>query len=77
MLGEHVDRQVTRPVFVLAEEVGDIIDREDGADRRHGQAARLCGAVWSAPPQWTVRAAVEHVFARQKGSMALFVLTGR
>ena len=39
----HIDRQVVQPVFVLAEEVGDVADREDGADRRHCQA-RLCEA---------------------------------
>jgi hypothetical protein len=39
-LREHVGRQVEKPVFVLAEEVGDITNREDGADRRHNQAAR-------------------------------------
>ena len=42
--GEHVDRQLVQPVFVLAEQVGDVADREDGCDRRHDQAARLCGA---------------------------------
>jgi len=39
VFGEHVDRQVEEPIFVLAELVGDVADREDGADRRHDQAA--------------------------------------
>src|SRR5258708_7228980 len=43
-LREHVDRQIVQPVFVLAEQVGDVADGEDGADRRHGQAAWLRGA---------------------------------
>jgi hypothetical protein len=36
---EHTDRQVEDPIFVFAEQVGDVADREDGADRRHDQAA--------------------------------------
>src|SRR3954449_1164679 len=36
---EHVDRQIEDPIFVFAEQIGDIADREDGADRRHDQAA--------------------------------------
>src|SRR3954454_1249060 len=41
---EHVDRQIEDPIFVLAEQIGDVADREDGADRRHGQAAWLRAA---------------------------------
>src|SRR3954468_17913031 len=44
IFGEHVDRQVVQPVFVLAEQIGDVADREDGADRRHDQAAWLRAA---------------------------------
>jgi len=44
VFGEHIDREVVQPVFVLAEQVGDVVDREDGADGRHDQAAWLCGA---------------------------------
>jgi hypothetical protein len=36
---EHVNRQVEDPIFVFAEQIGDVADREDGADRRHDQAA--------------------------------------
>ena len=43
IFGEHVDRQVEDPIFVLAEPSGDVADRKDGADRRHGQAAWLRG----------------------------------
>jgi hypothetical protein len=39
VFGEHVDRQLVQPVFVLAEQVGDVADRKDGCDRRHDQAA--------------------------------------
>ena len=39
VFGEHVGRQVEEPILVLAEQVGDVADREDGADRRHDQAA--------------------------------------
>src|SRR3954464_12297118 len=39
VFGEHVDREVVPPVFALAEEVGEVADREDGADRRYDQAA--------------------------------------
>src|SRR3954453_16659651 len=39
VFGEHVDRQLVQPVFVLAEQVGDVADREDGCDPRHDQAA--------------------------------------
>src|SRR5438445_6061746 len=44
VFGEHVDREVVQPAFVLAEQVGDVVDREDGADGHHGQAAWVCGA---------------------------------
>src|SRR3954452_5910802 len=44
VLGEHVDRQIEDPIFVVAEHSGDVADREDGADRRHNQAAWLRGA---------------------------------
>jgi hypothetical protein len=37
------DRQVEEPVFVLTEEVCNVADREDGANRRHNQAARRWG----------------------------------
>jgi len=43
IFGEHADRKIMQPVFVLAEQSGDIADREDGADRRHDQAAWLRG----------------------------------
>ena len=36
---EHVGLQLEEPVFVLAEQVGDVGDREDGADGRQAQAA--------------------------------------
>ena len=39
ILREHVARKVEEPVFVLAEQVGDVGDREDGADGRQAQAA--------------------------------------
>ena len=39
VFGEHVDRQLVQPVFVLAEQIGDVADREDRCDRRHDQAA--------------------------------------
>src|SRR3954465_13542616 len=39
VFGEHVDGEVFQPVFALAEQVGDVPDREAGADRRHDQAA--------------------------------------
>src|SRR5215831_3941183 len=39
VFGEHVDRQLVQPVFVLAEQVGDVADGEDGCDCRHDQAA--------------------------------------
>jgi hypothetical protein len=39
VFGEHVDRQLVQPVFVLAEQVGDVADREDGCNRCHDQAA--------------------------------------
>ena len=35
----HADGQVEEPIFLLAEEICDVADREDGADRRHDQAA--------------------------------------
>lgn len=41
---EHADRQIEDPIFVFAEQFGNIADREDGADRRHDQAAWLRGA---------------------------------
>src|SRR3954453_14634386 len=41
---EHVDRQIEDPIFVFAEQIGEVADREDGADRRHDQAAWLRGA---------------------------------
>jgi hypothetical protein len=41
---EHADRQVEDPLFVFAEQSGDIADRIDGAERRHDQAARLRAA---------------------------------
>src|SRR5205807_4293647 len=44
VFGEHIGRQVEEPILVLAEQVGDVADREDGADRRHDQAAWLSGA---------------------------------
>src|SRR4051812_42257330 len=44
VFGEHVDRKVVQPVFVFAEQIGDVADREDGADRRHDQAAWLRAA---------------------------------
>jgi hypothetical protein len=31
--------EIVQPVFVLAEQAGDVADGEDGADRRHDQAA--------------------------------------
>ena len=34
VFGEHVDRQLVQPVFVLAEHVGDVADGEDGCDGR-------------------------------------------
>src|SRR6266576_3760909 len=37
VFGEHVDRQLVQPVFVLAEPVCDVADRENGCDRRHDQ----------------------------------------
>src|SRR5215831_4373948 len=39
VFGEHVDRRLVQPVFILAEQVGEVADREDGCDRRHDQAA--------------------------------------
>jgi hypothetical protein len=39
ILGEHVAREVEELVFVLAEQVGDVVDGEDGADGRQAQAA--------------------------------------
>ena len=39
VIGEHVDRQLVQPVFVLAKHVGDVADREDGWDSRQDQAA--------------------------------------
>jgi hypothetical protein len=36
---EHVDREGVQPVFVVAEQAGDVADREDGSDGRHDQAA--------------------------------------
>ena len=36
---QHIDREVVEPVFVIAEHVGDVADREDGSDARQGQAA--------------------------------------
>src|SRR5215471_14700161 len=39
VFGEHVDRQLVQPVFVLAEQIGDVADREDGCDCRQDQAA--------------------------------------
>src|SRR5215212_1076645 len=44
VFGEHVDRQIEDPIFVFAEQSGEVADREDGADRRHDQAAWLRGA---------------------------------
>src|SRR3954447_13144675 len=41
IFGEQVDRQVEDPIFVLAEQSGDVSDRKDGAERRDGQAAWL------------------------------------
>ena len=35
----HANRQIEDPIFVFAEQIGDVADREDGADRRHDQAA--------------------------------------
>ena len=35
----HADGQVEEPIFLLAEEICDVADGEDGADRRHDQAA--------------------------------------
>ena len=40
VLREHVDREVVQPLLVLAEQSGDVADREDGGDGGHGQAAR-------------------------------------
>jgi hypothetical protein len=31
VFGEHVDREIVQPFFVLAEQVGDAADGEDGA----------------------------------------------
>ena len=44
IFGEHVDRQIVQAVFVLAEEVGGVGDREDGADGGHRSGRQ--------PAQW-------------------------
>jgi len=41
---EHVGLQLEEPVFVLAEQVGDVANGKDMGDDGHDQAARLCGA---------------------------------
>jgi hypothetical protein len=40
ILREHVARKVEEPVFVRAEQVGDVADREGGADGHQDQATR-------------------------------------
>ena len=40
----HANRQIEDPIFVFAEQIGDVADREDGADCRHDQAAWLRAA---------------------------------
>jgi hypothetical protein len=44
VLGEHVDRQLVKPVLVLAEHFGDIADGEDVRGGGQGQAAWLTRA---------------------------------
>ena len=36
VVGLHVGRHLVQPLLVFAEQFGDVGDREDGRDRRHG-----------------------------------------